>query len=99
RRARTLLDHRQELGVLLRALGRQRPLGAQALLHLALEEAALHAAVDDVPRQHRVARAVAEDVGVAVDAGLGDRRAPVLAVALGGGNRRRDAPVAERQQR
>ena len=43
--------------------------------------------------------AVAEDVEVGVDAGFGDRRAPVAAVALGRLDRRRDAPVAERQQR
>ena len=43
--------------------------------------------------------AVAEDVEVGVDAGFGDRGAPVLAVALGGLDRRRDAAVAERQQR
>ena len=47
----------------------------------------------------RVVRPVAEDVEVGVDAGLGDGGAPVAAVALGRFDRRRDAAIAERQQR
>src|SRR5262245_30091899 len=53
-------------------LRRQRPLGAGALLELGAEERLLHAAVDHVPRQHQVVRAIAIDVEVAVDAGVGD---------------------------
>ena len=63
------------------------------------EERRLHAAVDDVPGQHGVLRAVAEDVEVGVDARLRDGGAPLpplrSAASIAGG----DAPIAEREQR
>jgi hypothetical protein len=63
----SLLDNRQELRVFRGALGRKRPLFTQALVVLRVEERRLHAAVDDVPRQHGVMGAVAENIEVAVD--------------------------------
>ena len=63
-------------------LRRQRPLGAGALLELLAEERGLEAAVDDLPRQERVGAAVAIEVRRRVEAGVGDGRAPVAAVAL-----------------
>ena len=44
-------------------------------------------------------RPVAEDVEIGIDAGFGDRGAPVAAVALGRFDRRRHAAIAQRQQR
>ena len=54
-----------------------------ALIEFGAEEIVLQAAVDDVPRQHCVRRAIAEHEEVRVDAALGHRGAPVAAVALG----------------
>src|SRR5688572_30924921 len=91
-------EDRQEAGVFLLPLRRQRPLLPQALLELVAEEAVLHAAVDDVPGQYGVGRTIAEDEEVGVYACFGDGGAPVAAVAFGGLDRRRDAAVTERQQ-
>src|SRR5213080_5446223 len=49
--------------------------------------------------QHGVAAAVTKDVEVGVDACFGDRGAPVLSVALGSDDGRRDAAIGEREQR
>src|SRR5215210_1343994 len=95
----SLPQHREESGVFLRALRRERPLLAEPLGVFSLVEGGLHAAVDDIPRQHRIRGAVTEHEEVVVDAAVGNRGSPVLSVALGGDNRRRDAPVAEREQR
>src|SRR4051812_32542544 len=94
-----LLENRKKEGILLLPLGRQRPLGVERLLELVSEEGALHAAVDDVPRQHFVGGSIAEDEEIGVNLGFGNGRAPVAAVALRGFDRRRDAAVAQRQQR
>ena len=48
----------------------QCPLFAQALRELGLEERGLHAAVNDVPGQHGVVRAIAIDVEIGVETGL-----------------------------
>src|SRR2546425_3922050 len=96
---RFLWNHRQQLRVFLRALGRKRPLLAERFCVFRLEEGTLHTAVDDVPRQHGVLAAVAEDEEAAVHAGFGHGGAPVLAVAFGGLYRRRHPAVAEREQR
>src|SRR5580704_4061208 len=54
----SLLNHRQEARIFLRALRRQRPLLAEPLLELRVKEGRLHATVDDVPGQDGVVRAV-----------------------------------------
>src|SRR5215208_5573053 len=77
-----LLQYREEAGVFLLPLRRQRPLLAEPLVELVAEERVLHAAVDDVPRQHRVGRPIAEDEEVGVDTGFGHGGAPVAAVAF-----------------
>src|SRR3954468_12809748 len=61
----------QQPRVLFGALGRQRPFGAGALFELRAKERFLHSAVDHAPRQHRVRGAIAVDVEVAIDAGIG----------------------------
>src|SRR5919106_984597 len=67
--ARTrLLKNGKEARILLLAFRRQRPFLAQRLVVLRSEEGRLHAAVDDVPRQHRIARAIAEHEEVGVHA-------------------------------
>ena len=50
----------------------------EAFFEFRMKEGRLHASVDDVPGQHRIPRAVAEDVEVAVDTGLGDSVRPGL---------------------
>ena len=89
------MNDRKQLGVFLGPLRRQRPFLAESFLELRLEKGRLHAAVDDVPGQHRVAGSVAEDVEIAVDSGFRDRGAPVLAIALGRFDDGGDAAVAE----
>src|SRR5436190_18595387 len=91
-----LLKNREKERILLLPLGRQRPLGVECLLEFVPEEAALHAAVDDVPRQHFVGGSIPEDEEVGVDAGFRHRRAPVAAVALRGFDRRGHAAITER---
>ena len=76
---------------------RQRPLGTHCFVELRAEEAGLHAAVDDVPRQHGIGRPIAEHEEVGVDPRFGDGGAPVAAVSFGGFDRRRNAPVTERK--
>ena len=78
------------------AEGSTRPL---SLVGLGAEEAVLHPAVDDVPRQHFVVRPVAEDVEAGIDAGLLHGGAPVAAVSLGRLDRRSHAPISEGEQR
>src|SRR5688500_15612070 len=95
----TLLEDREKARILLLPLRRQRPLCLHRLVELRSEEVALHAAVDDVPRQHGVARSIAEHEEVGIDACFGDGGAPVAAVALGGLDGGSDAPIPERQQR
>src|SRR2546428_1354890 len=94
-----LLQDRKQTAVLFGALRRERPLLAQGFVELRTEEAALHAAVDDVPREHAVAGPVAEHVEVRIDAGFGARGTPVARVALRRFDYRCDPAVAERQQR
>src|SRR5512138_1999129 len=56
-----LVQRGEQPGVLFLPLRRQRPLGAHRLVGLGAEEGVFHAAVDDVPRQHAIVRAIAED--------------------------------------
>ena len=49
---------------------RQRRFLAQRLLEFGTEERVLHSAVDDVPRQDRVGRPIAEHEEVGIDAGI-----------------------------
>ena len=85
--------------VLLLSLGRQRPLFAEAFSNSAWKNDAFMPPSMMSHGSTASPAAVAEDVEVGVDARFGDRRAPVLAVALGGLDGRRDAAVAEREQR
>src|SRR3954467_1790651 len=77
-----LLENREKARILLLSFRRQGPLFAHRFFELAAEERLLHPAVDDLPRQHRVARPIAEHEEVGVDAGFGDRGTPVAAVPL-----------------
>src|SRR5688572_9752373 len=94
-----LLEYREETGILLLPFRRQRPLAVHRLVELRSEERGLHAAVDDVPRQHGIAGTVTEHEEASVDTRFGDRGSPVPAVALRRLDCWRDAAVAERQQR
>src|SRR5688500_10537817 len=93
-----LSPNHYELCVFGGSLGRERPLLADALLELASEECLLHAAVDDAPRQHLICCAVAKDIEVGIDAGIGDRAPPITAVGFGGLDGGRDPPIAEGEQ-
>src|SRR5215204_4857991 len=94
-RPRRLRQHREELLVLGGALRGKGPFLLEPLVELVPEEGRFHATVDDVPWQDDVGRPVAKDVEVGIDAGFGDRRAPIAAVALRGFDCRGDAPIAK----
>src|SRR6266545_1563121 len=94
-----LLQDGQQQCVFLLPFDRERPLLAERLIEFGAEEIVLEAAVDDVPGEHFVRRAIAEHEEVRVDAALGHRGAPVSAVPLRHLDCRGDAPVAEREQR
>src|SRR5262245_20400065 len=95
----TLLEDREETRILLLALRRERPLGLHRLVEFRSEEIGLHAAVDDVPGQQRVARSVAEHEEVGIHSGLRDSGTPVPAIAFRGLDGWRHPSIAERQQR
>src|SRR5215207_867458 len=67
----------EKLCVFFLALRRERPLFAKSFVELRAEKRRFHTSVDDVPRQHRVARAVPEDEEIRVHAGLRHGRAPL----------------------
>src|SRR5262245_28978297 len=70
----------EETRILRLSLRRHRHLLAERTLEFVAEEAVLHAAVDDVPRQGGVGRPIAEHEEAGIDAGLRHGGAPVATV-------------------